>query len=227
MKSLSRQISQSTKSQIKMEDRHCAACANWFPGSGDASTGECRRHAPYPRGVDERENSPQVAWPQTLAGDGCGEWYFGGQRRVEPSGHHIGTGIDTKSPAAGERRLGAFGWGELRTDNPKGAKAFYGSLFGWEVRDEDSSTGAYSVIGLDGRPIGGIVAVPQDASDRKAHWGAYVSVRDVDALVARARDLGGRVLVATQEIPGIGRFAVLEDPQGAALGVISFLEQSP
>ena len=210
-----------------MEDRHCATCANWFPGSGDASMGECRRHAPYPHSVDKRENSPQVVWPQTLADDGCGEWYFGRQRRVEPSGHQLGTGIGATGPVGGARRLGDFGWCELRTDNPKGAKAFYRSLFGWEVRDADTSADAYSVIELDGVPIGGIMAVPQGTSGKKAHWGACVNVDNVDATVARARNLGGRVLVATQEIPGIGRFAVLEDPQGAELAVISFLEQSP
>lgn len=208
-----------------MEDRHCATCANWFPGSGDASLGECRRHAPYPRSVDERENSPQVVWPQTLADDGCGEWYFGRQRRVEPSGHQLGTGTGTTGPVVGARRLDDFSWCELRTNNPRGAKAFYGSLFGWDVRDADTSASAYSLIELDGRPIGSIKAFTQDTADTKAHWGAYVSVGDVDALVARARDLGGRVLIATQQIPGVGRFAVLEDPQGAAFAVMSFLEQ--
>jgi uncharacterized protein len=210
-----------------MEDRHCATCANWFPGCGDGSIGECRRHAPYPRSVGEHENSPQVVWPQTLADDGCGEWYFGRQRRIEPSGPHVGTGTGTTGPVASARRLGDFSWCELRTNNPRGAKAFYGSLFGWEVRDEDTSAGAYSVIELDGRPIGGIKTLTQDASDQKAHWGAYVRVGDVDALVARARDLGGRVLVATQEISGVGRFAVLEDPQGAAFAVMGSPEQTP
>jgi predicted enzyme related to lactoylglutathione lyase len=121
--------------------------------------------------------------------------------------------------------LGDVSWCELRTDNPRGAKAFYGSLFGWQLRDEDTSTGTYSVIELDGRPIGSISTLTQDAPNKNAQWAAYVSVSNVDALVVRALELGGRVLVAAEDIAGIGRFAVLEDPQGAALGVISFLDQ--
>lgn len=210
-----------------MEDRHCASCANWFPDSGDSSIGECRRHAPYPRSVDEGETSRQAAWPQTMSEDGCGEWYFGGRRGVEPAHHHIGPEVDTTGPIAGGRTLGDFGWCELHAQNPKGAKAFYESLFGWELRDEDTSTGTYSVIELDGRPIGGIRALPQDTPGENSRWGPYVRVDNVDALVARARELGGRVLVAVQDIPGVGKSAVLEDPQGAAVGVISFSGSKP
>jgi hypothetical protein len=60
-----------------MEDRHCASCANWFPDSGDSSIGECRRHAPYPRSVDEGETSRQAAWPRTMSDDGCGTRHSG------------------------------------------------------------------------------------------------------------------------------------------------------
>jgi predicted enzyme related to lactoylglutathione lyase len=208
-----------------MEDRHCATCANWFTGSGDTSIGECHRHAPLPRNVDDGETSRQVVWPQTLPGNGCGEWYFGGPRDVEASRHHVGAQVDTTVPVAGSRMLGNVSWCELRTDNPRGAKAFYGSLFGWQLRNEDTSTGTYSVIELDGRPIGSISTLTQDAPNKNAQWAAYVSVSNVDALVVRALELGGRVLVAAQDIAGVGRFAVLEDPQGAALGVISFLDQ--
>jgi len=192
----------------------------------------CRRHAPYPRIDAERASFRQAAWPQTRPEDGCGEWYFGGHRGVEPAGlssgtaRASGTGMDTPVPVAGGSSLDHFGWWELRTENPTGAKKFYGLLFGWEVRDPDRSKGGYSVIELAGRPIGAITALAADAPDKKARWGNHVTVADVDAVLARARDLGGRVLVAAREVPGVGRFAVIEDPQGAALSVMSFLEQS-
>ena len=52
------------------------------------------------------------------------------------------------------------------------------------------------------------------------HWAAYLAVEDCDDTVARAESLGGKVVVPANDIPGVGRFAFVADPQGAVFGVI-------
>jgi hypothetical protein len=53
-------------------------------------------------------------------------------------------------------------------------------------------------------------------------WGAYVTVDDVDAVVARVSGLGGQVLLAPTDIPTVGRFAMIGDPQGATISLITY-----
>ena len=60
---------------------------------------------------------------------------------------------------------------------------------------------------------------PQDPADLPPHWLAYFAVADTDAVVDKAKQLGGSVLVPPMTIEP-GRFAVLADPQGAVFAVI-------
>jgi predicted enzyme related to lactoylglutathione lyase len=53
-------------------------------------------------------------------------------------------------------------------------------------------------------------------------WGGYVTVDDVDAVVVRVAGLGGRVLLAPTDIPTVGRFATIQDPQGATISLITY-----
>jgi len=57
---------------------------------------------------------------------------------------------------------------------------------------------------------------------RPPHWGSYVTVDDVDATARTARDLGGKVLLGPHDIPNVGRFCVIEDPQGAVISAIAY-----
>lgn len=74
-------------------------------------------------------------------------------------------------------------------------------------------------VGADS--VGGIMRVPADAPPMPPHGGCYVTVDEVEDTVAAAQSLGGRVLVPVMEVPGVGRMAVLRDPQGAVLSVIT------
>jgi predicted enzyme related to lactoylglutathione lyase len=67
------------------------------------------------------------------------------------------------------------------------------------------------------QPIGGRARLPEEAKAKGAppHWLAYVTVADVGAVVERAKQLGGSVLMGPDTMEGIGTFAVLQDPQGA------------
>jgi len=64
--------------------------------------------------------------------------------------------------------------------------------------------------------------IPPQAQGAPPHWGAYVTVDDVDATARRAEELGGKVLVPPQDIPGVGRFCVVQDPQGAVISAMTY-----
>ncbi|MBV8502664.1 MAG: VOC family protein [Paucibacter sp.] len=117
---------------------------------------------------------------------------------------------------------GAFSWSELTTTDPAKAAEFYGSLFGWTVESMDMPMGVYRVAKIGGQPIGGIMTAPPNAGPVSPHWGCYVTVDSVDATVDAAPKLGGKVLMPIMEVTGVGRMAVLQDPQGAVINVISY-----
>ena len=70
--------------------------------------------------------------------------------------------------------------------------------------------------------VGGIMATPPNAGPMPPTWGCYVTVDDVDAVLARCAALGGKTLVPPMDIPAVGRMAVLQDPQGAVLSVMAY-----
>ena len=121
---------------------------------------------------------------------------------------------------------GAFSWFELTTSDPKEAGRFYSTLLGWQLQDMDMGTGKYTVINVGGGGIGGITATPSNAASMPPAWGGYVTVDDVDAVTQRVEGLGGRVLLAPMDIPTVGRFATIMDPQGATLSLITYAKRN-
>lgn len=123
---------------------------------------------------------------------------------------------------------GAFSWCELLTNDIDGAKRFYGQLFNWTLEPSPVSVSGvdYTLVHGAGRPIGGMMPIPQAAVGIPPQWGAYVTVNDVDATAELAVELGGKICVPPQDIPQVGRFCVLQDPQGAAINVITYFSKS-
>ena len=121
---------------------------------------------------------------------------------------------------------GAFSWSELMTSDAEAALRFYQSLFGWTTDKMSMPAGDYHVVKADGTSIGGIMKMPAAAGGMPPAWGCYVTVKDVDACAQQAAALGGRVLHGPADIPGVGRFAVIADPQGAWLNVIAYATPS-
>lgn len=120
--------------------------------------------------------------------------------------------------------VGAFSWNELMTTDVKGAKAFYGDLFGWGMQKFEPGEMDYTMATLGGQEIAGIMGIPEEAAGMPPSWGGYVTVADVDALLPRVTQLGGKILVPPHDIPNVGRFAVIQDPQGAMLSIIKYLK---
>lgn len=116
---------------------------------------------------------------------------------------------------SGEYAHGKVVWHDLVTPNIGRAKQFYTDLFGWTY--EDLSRG-YTLVRNNGRLIGGFAQL--DARGQQSHWLALVSVNDVNRTVAETTAAGGDTLLAPFDLPDRGRVAVLEDPQGAAFGVV-------
>lgn len=113
---------------------------------------------------------------------------------------------------------GTFNWNELHTTDPARALRFYKDALGYAAKDMDMGPmGTYHVLEQSGGPRGGIMKAQGEAPTM---WLPYVAVDDADAASARAARLGGKVLSPAEDIPNIGRFAILADDQGAVFAVI-------
>lgn len=134
----------------------------------------------------------------------------------------------TKEPGPAEPEKGTlhvFSWDEcLSTDADAGA-AFYAELCGWRPEAQEMEVGGqkatYHVFWRGDDHQSGILDLPPDAvaQGARTHWLPYVTVADVDAAAVKAADLGAELLCPCTDIPGVGRFCVIRDPQGAELAM--------
>jgi hypothetical protein len=119
---------------------------------------------------------------------------------------------------------GAVGWNELNTRDPERAKEFYSAVFGWEPRPFEAPDGPpyWTVhVGGDENGVGGIMDMRSLVPDEvPPHWLTYFTVEDVDGTAAKANELGGSVALEPEDIEGVGRFAVLQDPAGATFAIL-------
>jgi uncharacterized protein len=113
---------------------------------------------------------------------------------------------------------GQFVWYELTTPDVDGAIKFYPKFTNWGTQPFDKD---YTVWTTRGQPLGGIFRLTDEmkANGVPPNWMPYVEADNVDATVAKAKSLGATVIVGPDDIPGTGRFAVVQDPQGATFGV--------
>lgn len=114
---------------------------------------------------------------------------------------------------------GAFIWYELMTENLDAAKEFYTKTIGWKTIDWSGDDMTYTMFAVGERTVAGLMKLPEEAKNMGAppHWGGYVGVTDTDATAGKAEVEGGRVLVPPTDIPEVGKFTVIADPQGAVL----------
>ena len=115
---------------------------------------------------------------------------------------------------------GRFVWYDLMTTDPDAAQSFYTKLIGWGTQAWDGPM-PYTMWTNNDTPLGGVMALSDEAKQAGAppHWLAYIYTSDVDGTVATAEENQAKVLVPAQDIPKVGRFAVIADPQGAAFAV--------
>lgn len=113
---------------------------------------------------------------------------------------------------------GRFVWHELMTKDPKAAIAFYTEVVGWKTQGFGDD---YTMWVSGNGPMGGVMNLPDEAAKMGAppHWMASVGVDDVDAAAAKAKQLGGKIYKEPFDIPDVGRYAVIADPQGAPIAI--------
>ncbi|GLY41523.1 glyoxalase [Amycolatopsis sp. NBRC 101858] len=133
-------------------------------------------------------------------------------------GNHTGTQV-TAAP-------GTMAWNECMSRDYPAAKAFYEQVFGYGFQDLSNDDFTYAVLLLDGRPVGGVGALPDSVpADVPSHWSAYFSVADADASAAKAVELGGQALGKPFDSP-YGRQVRIADDQGVTFLVVAPNEQS-
>ena len=119
----------------------------------------------------------------------------------------------------------SFCWNELYTTDAKRAGDFYSKLFGWTREPMKTPMGEYTVFKKGDSQAAGMMQTSKDVV-MPPHWMVYFAVDDSDRTVEKAKGMGANVMVPPTDIPNIGRFAILNDPQGADFAVIR-LQMSP
>lgn len=117
---------------------------------------------------------------------------------------------------------GDFVWYELMTSDSAAARTFYGGLLGWSFADSGQDNVDYRIFSAGDVRVGGFLQLTPPMIDHGARpaWVGYIRVDDAAATVASARDAGAKILMEGMEVPGVGPFAMLQDPEGAAFYVL-------
>ncbi|MDQ3246876.1 MAG: VOC family protein [Pseudomonadota bacterium] len=117
---------------------------------------------------------------------------------------------------------GSFIWYELLTSDHGAAKSFYDAAVGWDIETAASNPMDYRMIRTGSGFAGGVMQLTADMREHgaKPTWLGYVGVDDVDATVAKAEGLGAKVMMPAFDLPGVGRMALIADPQGIPIYVM-------
>jgi uncharacterized protein len=111
----------------------------------------------------------------------------------------------------------SFVWYDAMTSDLKAAETFYTQVLGWAAKDAGMLDRRYTIVSAGMAMVGGLMPITAEAAamGAKPCWTGYVGVPDVDAFAQRVKAEGGAVHRPPKDIPGVGRFAVVADPQGA------------
>ncbi len=118
------------------------------------------------------------------------------------------------------RQDNAVCWAELATRDTAKAGKFYTGLLGWQTKGS-ANMPTYLEFTVDGQPSGGLLPMDEQWKDMPSHWGIYFQVADCDKAASKAQELGATVRFGPFSAPGVGRMAMLADPQGAGFSLIT------
>jgi predicted enzyme related to lactoylglutathione lyase len=126
-----------------------------------------------------------------------------------------------------KKRHGVFSFNELITTDLDSAKKFYSELLGWSYRETKSIHGQIYVTALkDGAVVAGMMLKEGNVDDEAMPcWDPYITVDDVEESVKIVEKMSGRILVPPTDIPGVGRFSTIMDPQGIVFNIISTVDE--
>jgi uncharacterized protein len=144
---------------------------------------------------------------------------------IDPSGAHLGLWQARRSCGAEVmHEPGTLTWAELASTDVKAAVKFLTGVIGWQTEIMEMGDMQYTVLATAQGGVAGAMQAMPEMGPVPSHWTVYFAVDDCDASAARVQSLGGKVYVPPQDIPGVGRFAICADPQGA---VFAMLKASP
>ena len=119
---------------------------------------------------------------------------------------------------------GKVHWSELATREVDKAIAYYSEVCGWTFEAMDmGDMGTYHVANRDGVPTAGLfdMAAMPGMEELPAHWMTYLAVSDLDASLAATKAHGGQIIREAFEVPDVGRMAVISDPGGAVVSLMT------
>ena len=125
------------------------------------------------------------------------------------------------------RDNGKFCWYELMTTDVAAAERFYASVVGWSTRDSGMEGMNYTLAYAGESQVAGLMAIPPEAQGMPPAWIGYVFTDDIEATVKDVAANGGQIHRQPEDIPGIGRFAVVADPHGATFSLFSTDDRGP
>jgi predicted enzyme related to lactoylglutathione lyase len=108
-------------------------------------------------------------------------------------------------------------WVDLAVDDLPRARAFYSSLFGWDIPEGAPEFGGYTMGALDGRQVAGIG--PKMGDGMPTVWTTYLASDDADATASKITAAGGQLISEPFDVGEAGRMAVAADPSGAVFGL--------
>lgn len=140
---------------------------------------------------------------------------------ADPTGAVFSLWQPNRHPGATETgKVNTVCWSELATRDTAAAEKFYKKLFGWETKPSASAGAEYTEFAAGGQWLGGIMKMDAQWEGVPPYWGIYMMVDDCDRVAEQARSLGGKVHHGPFDAPGVGRIAILADPQGAMFSII-------
>jgi predicted enzyme related to lactoylglutathione lyase len=189
-----------------------SAPAGWMPyvctDDADKTIGLVRENGgSVLTGPAELSDAARIAVVADPAGAAFGVW-----QRLRFSGAQVAN------------EFGSVCWSELATGTPEDAKTFYGNVFGWSDRPAETADGTpYMEWYREGRTLAGMIEISSwFPTPVPAHWTVMVLVEDCAVSAGRAVELGGKVQLTPTDI-GVGMYAQLIDPHGAAFRVLELV----
>jgi uncharacterized protein len=113
---------------------------------------------------------------------------------------------------------GTFSWADVMSTDTEATKKFMTTLMGWDSKDFPTDQGpVYTMFSIEGKSVAGLSQMPPNMKGVPSHWNSYISVDDIEEVVGKVEELGGKVTMPTMKVMTAGKMAAISDPTGAAV----------
>ena len=137
------------------------------------------------------------------------------------SGHRLETYTHMSEQNEMDKTPGKISWKELMTRDAEASAGFYRGLFGWVREEVDVGGSAYTFFKVGEESVAGMAVLSAKSEGTPEGWTNYVTVKNLEDSIAKACELGGKVCKDIAALQ-MGRFAIVQDPHGAVVGLWQF-----